>query len=116
MRLTLLAATVLVASCASTILQGYVGRDIAEAVVELGPPSAAFDMPDGRRAFQWAIDSSYVMPTMTTGTAYGAGGMAFFNTQTSGGQVISSTCRYTLFAEEVRGRWTVVDFAPPPIC
>lgn len=115
-RFFLFAAVILVTSCASQIMEGYVGRDIAEVAVERGPPSASFDMPDGRRAFQWTYNSSFVMPTTTTGTGYRAGNMYFANTQTTGGQVISSSCVYTLFAEQTGGRWVVVGFAPPRLC
>lgn len=118
MRLGFLSLIVLVvSSCASQIMQGYVGKDIAEVAVERGPPSASFDMPDGRRAFQWSIDASYVMPTSTTGTAYQAGNMVFASTQSTGGQIINSRCIYTLYAEEqANGRWIVVGFEPPKLC
>ena len=32
-----------------------VGDDIVKLKVEFGPPDHQFDMPDGRRAFQWRV-------------------------------------------------------------
>jgi hypothetical protein len=126
--------------CASQIMQGYVGKDVREVMLDYGPPANAFDMGDGRRAFQWVLESSYTTPTYvtttgtvtgtTTGTAMGiAPGTATYtgntatgytawvntNTQIHGGQTITSKCFYTLFAtwNEANNGWTVVGFRKP---
>lgn len=100
--------------CASEIMKGYVGRDITEAVLDYGPPSAVLDMPDGRRAFQWRMDTMGMIPATTTytGTTYGNTTYGTFNT--SGGGVFSQTCFYTVFGQKnAKGSYTIVDFRPP---
>jgi hypothetical protein len=41
------------AGCASTAMKGYVGKPIEEAFMTQGAPENVFDLPDGRRAFQF---------------------------------------------------------------
>lgn len=104
-RILAIAAAVALTGCASQIMSGFVGQPLQQAMVKYGPPSNAFDMPDGRRAFQWAMSSTYVTPTYstTTGNAYGYGNSVNWqtNTQITGGVPITSKCAYTLY-----GRWS----------
>ena len=54
------------AGCASTIMEGYVSRDISSVIANYGPPANTFDLPNGQRAFQWEIiDTSYIPETVT---------------------------------------------------
>ena len=107
--------------CASSTLQSYVSKDIRQVMLDYGPPANAFDMGDGRRAFQWAIGSSYTTPTYatTTSSVSSAGHQAWVNsnTQVTGGQTVTATCVYTLFAtwDDARKGWTVVGFNKPKI-
>lgn len=109
------------AGCASQIMQGYVGKDVREVMLDYGPPANAFDMGDGRRAFQWVQNSSYTTPTYanTTATATPAGYTTWVNsnTQITGGQTINSQCIYTLFArwDDTADGWTVVGFRKPSL-
>jgi len=100
--------------CASQILKSYIGKDIREVMLDYGPPTNAFDMGDGRRAFQWVMNRSYTTPTTTTPinatttghiSSYGVTSWINTNTTITGGQTIrgktiKSKCVYTLF-----GRW-----------
>jgi len=85
-------------------MQGMVGQPITVAVVRNGPPTNAFDMGDGRRAFQWAKSASYTTPTQVQnrGTASPMGNSVWWqqSSQITGGQTIHSECLYTLY-----GRW-----------
>ena len=105
---------------ASDIMMSYVAHDIRDVVVDYGPPRNAFDMGDGRRAFQWVISNSRTTPTYasTSGSISGSSSYAWINTNTriTGGQTIISKCIYTLFAEwnEHINGWWVVDFRSPP--
>lgn len=106
-------AASILAGCASQIMGGYVGRDVTDVMVRYGPPVAAFDMPDGRRAFQWEIGSTFSVPTTTSYTAVQSGPLVTGSATTTGG-TYSSRCRYTLFAtEQGSGQWTVVGFQRP---
>ncbi|GAB1395228.1 hypothetical protein MASR1M60_33940 [Rhodocyclaceae bacterium] len=105
--------------CASQIMQGYVGKDVREVMLDYGSPANAFDMGDGRRAFQWVIGSSYTTPVSakTTGNVNAIGRTAWVNSNTTitGGQTINSQCLYTMFGrwnESAQG-WFVTDFKKP---
>jgi hypothetical protein len=41
-------------------LQAYVGEDIQKVVADIGYPKVAYDMEEGRRDFQWIMESSTV--------------------------------------------------------
>ena len=105
--------------CASQIMQSYVEKDVRDVMLDYGPPANAFDMGDGRRAFQWVINSSYTTPAYatTTGTVtnYGYSSWVTTNTQIHGGQAINSRCIYTLFARwnEARDGWKIIGFKKP---
>lgn len=107
--------------CASQIMKSYVGGDVREVMLDYGPPANAFDMGNGRRAFQWVLNSSYTTPTQinTTGSVSSYGPTAWVNSNTtiSGGQTITSKCAYTLFArwDSARESWTVTDFKTPKL-
>lgn len=114
MRIAALSVLLFAASCASQIMQGYVGKDITEVMVERGAPSAVFDMPDGRRAFQWQINQGIPMPSTSTTTMAHTGGFGTATTTTTGGGVVTQRCVYTLYAEPApQDRFTVVGFEPP---
>jgi hypothetical protein len=120
-------ATMLLAGCSSMIMQGYVGKDISEPIMDYGYPANAIDLPNGNRAFQWHITTSHYTPTTVTstgntdGTASLHGNMLSYNaynTQTSivnqGGLSINE-CMYTLIAKKNREieSWTIVDYRKP---
>ena len=110
---------VVTSGCASQIMQGYVGKTLQEAMLDSGTPANAFDMPDGSRAFQWIMNSTFVTPTtaMQTGTVTGVGNMALWSSQTQivGGQAISSSCAYTMLAkwDVSRNAWILTDYREP---
>jgi hypothetical protein len=119
MRLTIVLFFIFLAGCATQIMQSYVGKDVREIMLDYGAPANAFDMGEGRRAFQWSIGSSYTAPitATTTGSVNSVGSTSWVNSNTiiTGGQVINSQCLYTLFArwnENSRG-WFVTDFKKP---
>jgi hypothetical protein len=105
------------AGCASQIMQGYIGQPLQEVMLDYGPPINAFDMPDGSRAFQWSVSSTYVTPTTVTSTAIPAGNMWMTNTQITGGQAITSACVYTMLARwnEEQRAWIFTDFRQPNV-
>jgi hypothetical protein len=111
----LLALALMASGCASSIMRGYVGKPLQEAMLDYGPPSNAFDMPDGSRAFQWVMNSTYVTPTTVTSTTTPIGNTWYTNTQIVGGQAISGQCVYTMLARWDAGQnaWLFYDFRPP---
>jgi len=125
-----LAGALGVSGCASSIMEGFVGQPLQMAMVRYGPPENVFDMPDGRRAFQWKMTSSGVVAGSSTTTYSGnvyappgglgaGGGTTTFNvksrTTTTPAQVISHTCLYTMYATWNEGSktWTFVGIEKP---
>jgi hypothetical protein len=115
----LLAFALGVSACASQIMSRYVGQTLQEAMIDYGPPANAFDMPDGSRAFQWVMTSTYVMPTTVTnsGSVTPIGNTAIWSQQTqiTGGQPISSACAYTMIArwDEMQNAWVFTEYRRP---
>lgn len=113
------AAALAVTGCASSIMGGYMGEPVQSAMVKYGPPQAAFDMGDGRRAFQWSMDQSYTTPTTVNnqGNANVYGNSVWWTekTQISGGQTLNSTCNYTMYGRwsESANAWILESFEKP---
>ncbi len=111
-----LAMALLLGGCATPGEQfkRYAGQDVREVMLDYGKPDNAFDMPDGQRAFQWVINRSYTTPTqvVTTRTPRSRENpddWVSSNTTIFGGELVESTCLYTLLAswDEGRQRWLV---------
>ena len=107
--------------CASQIMKSYIGKDVREIMLDYGPPVNAFDMGDGRRAFQWVKGTSYTTPATayTTGSVNTVGYTSWVNSNTTitGGQTVTSTCVYSLFGRwnETAKGWFIEDFKEPNI-
>lgn len=100
-------------------MRSFVGQPLQMAMIKHGPPSNAFDMPDGTRAFQWVIGRTYTPPITATqsGNAYAIGNSVnwYQRTQITGGQPIQSECAYTMFArwDESMKAWIFTGFQRP---
>ena len=108
-------------SCVSTHMKKFVGRDARFVAVESGPPVNVFDMPDGRRAFQYYWGGgTYVVPQTTRAQGYArlVGDTVYYTSQkitTSVFVVDNPGCLITHFAEwdsASRG-WIVKDISYP---
>jgi hypothetical protein len=125
MKKFVLIAALLMCGCASQIMQGYVGKPVSEAVMDYGQPVAAIELDKNKKAFVWSQTHSTISPgySNTSGSIYGTGSSAFFNssTYTSPAYVSTSQCNYTLYAERTRkdidgpAAWTVVGYKEPNI-
>lgn len=104
-----------VVGCASQIMQGYMGKPLQEVMLDYGPPSNAFDMPDGSRAFQWVMNYSTTTPTQVRTSSIPVGNVWYTNTQITGGQAISGECIYTMLArwDQAQNAWIFYEFRPP---
>lgn len=105
------------AACASQIMEGYVGKSITEPMLDYGRPTTVFNLPDGRRAFQWSITSSGAIPVTNTTNAnvYGTTGWANVTTTSTSYQPFEQTCLYTLFGEAQGDDWIVTGFRQPTV-
>lgn len=119
MKLIAIFGTFLVAGCASQIMSGYIGQSVQEAMLDYGPPINSFDMPDGSRAFQWVLTSSYVQPTTISqsGNVQTSGNDLSWmsNTRITGGQQVTNACAYTMLARwiDASKAWVFYDFRKP---
>lgn len=121
-KMLLVASCLLLMQCASSIMKSYEGKTIADVVIDYGPPINAFDMGDGRRAFQWNIQSSYTVPGHVSTVGTGSRGFYTSTSVVSPPTVINQSCNYTMFAtrnssgaQDSPAAWTVVGYAPPKL-
>lgn len=113
----LLLICLVVAGCATAILDGYVGKSISEPILDYGPPVNVLELPDGRKAFQWAVNSSGVIPVTnySSGTAW-TGATSTYVTGTSTSYVpYSNRCVYTLYARPQGEDWIVTGYRQPSL-
>lgn len=103
--------------CASQILESYVGKSVTEPILDYGPPSNVLELANGKRAYQWAVTNSGVMPmsSPTTVTAYGSGGYATAYGTSTTYIPYSNDCIYTLFASQKGKDWIVEGFRRPTL-
>ncbi|QYX58611.1 hypothetical protein K1T73_11010 [Roseovarius sp. SCSIO 43702] len=96
-------------------MEGYVGKSITAPMLDYGKPTSVFDLPDGRRAFQWRIDESGYIPMSNPSTTslYGANGWTSVTTTSTDYVPYSQSCLYTLFGKPKGKDWIVVGFKKP---
>jgi len=129
------------AGCATQIMTSYVGKPLTQPIIEYGPPVAAYDMGDGRRAFVWVQKVQVVRPgfvsttgnanAISTGSVRAVGNQASYSGQTTANLYANTTilpptqssydCHYAIFARKTRddidgpAAWQVVGFNPPKL-
>ncbi|WP_353471794.1 hypothetical protein PVT71_10825 [Salipiger sp. H15] len=110
MRYLVFGALLLCGACASQVMEGYVGKSIQEPMLDYGPPTSTLDLGGGRRAFQWRIDSTGVVPMTSTSSfdVHGSDGHTSAHGTTTSYVPYSKQCLYTLTAVE-RGKDYIVD-------
>lgn len=110
-----LASALLVSGCATAIMESYVGKPVTEVVLDYGPPVNFLDVGPDRRAFQWQIDSSGVMPvtSQSTGNIFGPGGYASYGGTTTSYVPYQQSCLYTMMASWSGNDWIIDSFRQP---
>ena len=117
----LVATLVALAGCASQQMKTYVGKDIQDVMVDYGKPDNEFNMPDGRRAFQWTKESTSESPrfvdTTETTQEHRRHDDKYVESTTiiHGGETSHTKCVYTMFGtwDAARDTWVIVDFKKP---
>lgn len=85
-----------------TQTEAVVGKKIDEAIAANGPPTLQWDLPDGRRAYQWQ-ESSVIARVGANGVNGAVVGAAS-----------QTTCYYTLYTlPDTKGLYKVIGFEPP---
>lgn len=111
-----LALAIALGGCASTSMKGFTGKSINEAFFKYGRPENVFDLPDGRRAFQfyWGGGAYAVPATSTTAiNPNGFGGYTATTTSIPGGVVESKGCLVTLIARPNGADFIVEEYRIP---
>lgn len=95
-------------------MRGYVGRDITSVIAQYGPPTHEFDLPDGRRAFQWERLETHHIPDTSVYDEKHSRRRTRGTSTTLGGYVEEELCFYTMYAEPgPADRWLIVGFEKP---
>jgi hypothetical protein len=114
-------AVALGAGCVSTHMKKFVGQDVRYVQVEDGAPIHVFDLPDGKRAFQFLWGGgTYVVPKTTTsqGNAQLIGDEAYYTERKieSGGVIVNNpgcTITYITKWDAERKGWIVAEISYP---
>jgi hypothetical protein len=114
-------AVVSAVGCVSTHMKQFIGKDAIEIEIHDGPPARVFDLPDGRRAFQyfWGGGSIPVpASTQVDGEVRLLGGTAYYREQrlsTPPGVIETEGCRITYLArwQPARQGWIVEQIVYP---
>lgn len=115
-RTLLMILALTLAACASTIMEGHVGRDISAVIAKYGLSLQAFDLPDGGCAFQWEmIETSYVPKTIMY-EATETRKSSKSNSTSSDGYVRKQASYFTFFTQpSSQSGWTIVGFEEPVV-
>lgn len=120
MKWGLIVLAMALSGCASSVMGGFVGKPVEAVAVRYGPPVNVFDMPDGRRAFQWNINSTIPLAgySNTTATIYAPpGGLATVNSSTNymPAQQIQHSCLYTMYGTYQGNAWVLTGYEKPSL-
>lgn len=115
MRSVFLGAALLLTGCVSTAVRPYVGQDISEVFISAGPPERVFDLPDGRRAFQYRWGGeTFVSPGRANITAQSYGNWTQATVTSVPATVIDNPgCLVTFLAVSAGNGWRVVEARYP---
>ncbi|PVA11868.1 hypothetical protein DC366_02725 [Pelagivirga sediminicola] len=123
--LTGLLAAAWLAGCAPPVLDKYMGRPILDPMLDFGKPDEVFDLPDGRRAFQWKVEKNATRPSpkpvIGVGVGIGrgrwGGGWSQVTTVGTSYESYTKTCVYTLIGNRRGDTWIVTgQRRPAPGC
>lgn len=105
---------VVLSGCASKEMETFVDRDITAVMARHGQPTSEFDLPDGRRAFQWKIVETDYTPNSVEWEEEDTESGQRGEVHQSGGYASTSTCYYTFYAKQDGANgWRVVGFEKP---
>lgn len=108
-------------SCVSTHMKQFIGQDIREVIMVNGQPIDAFDLADGKRAFQYRFGGGQlVQPSVSTesGTAIRFKNQAWFEKQTitKPSRVVElegCLISYIAWFDEQKNSWIIEDIRYP---
>ncbi len=120
MRCAWLLSVLLLTSCVSTHMSGYLGKEISEVVLMEGQPINVLELPDGRRGYQYIFGTVIGSTTGTTvserKSETSAGKTANTKVTTTGNASAAYSaqgCLVTYIARQQGDAWIVEDFRYP---
>ncbi len=114
--ISILVLSLALAACASTAMNKYVGGSVSEAYMSYGQPEAVFDLPDGRRAFQFYWGSAKGVAPANVQTNIQPTGLGGYQVTTTGTPAMAyetKGCLVTLIARPVRKDFIVEEYRVP---
>lgn len=115
-RLMIVAIALALFGCASDAMRGYVGKSVTAAYIDHGTPENVFDLPDGRRAFQfrWGGGAG-IVPGYANSTVSptGLGGFRVTTTGVPATYVESAGCLVTLIARPNGNDFLIEEYRIP---
>lgn len=114
-RIAVIVIALALCSCASTAMKRHIGQSINEAFFAYGKPENVFDLPDGRRAFQfyWGGGSG-VIPGQSRSTIMPVGyGYNVTTTSVPATFIESKGCLVTLIAKPSGSDFLVEEYRIP---
>lgn len=113
--LVLVLASMALTGCAADIMSGMVGQGLETAMARYGPPDVQFDLPDGRRAFQWIdVNTTTSSGHVTEKTSHRGGGPKT-HVDFTPASTTYNRCFYTMYGryDATRRGWVFESFEPP---
>lgn len=114
--LVILLSAMALCSCASTAMKRFVGSSVSEAYFAYGRPENVFDLPDGRRAFQFYWGGSKGVTPGHSNTRITGNNQFGYNVTTTGTPAMafeSKGCLVTLIARPSGNDFLVEEYRIP---
>ena len=101
--------------CVSTEMKGFVGKPIEETFIAYGKPENVFELPDGRRAYQYRWGGgSFTMPAQGAAVTTSMGNVATVQTTYSPAMIMNAPgCLITYIARNNGKGFIIEDYRFP---
>lgn len=111
----LIAALTAMSGCASTEMRTFVGKPVEETQFAYGMPENVFELPDGRRAYQYRWGGGAgVIPGNAVSTASTVAGVTTATTSMTPAMIFESAgCLITFIARDQGRGYVVEDYRVP---
>ncbi|KJF73696.1 hypothetical protein [Agrobacterium arsenijevicii] len=113
--LALIAASTLLAACASTVMKSYVGAPITSVMLDYGPPDNIYGLGPGQQAYQWRKNKTQVVAGSSSGEVRSTRRGERYEVSETPGYVERIDCFYTFYTRNSGGEWYVTSFRQPSL-
>ncbi|MDH7801847.1 MULTISPECIES: hypothetical protein [unclassified Rhizobium] len=113
--LALIAASTLLAACASTVMKSYVGAPITSVMLDYGPPDNIYGLGPGQQAYQWRKNKTQVVAGSSSGEVRSTRRGERYEVSETPGYVERIDCFYTFYTRNSGSEWYVTSFRQPSL-